>query len=65
MAERCVCLPFVVKPVVNGVGLQQILQQIRKTICHEEPRKTSIPPSMANAKSDCGSKQIVAFLGGL
>ena len=38
MAEKYVRLPFVVNPVVNGVHLLQLLLQIRKTICHEEPR---------------------------
>ena len=48
----------------QGVRLLQFLLQIRKIICHEEPRKTTIPPSVENAKSDCGSRQIVVFLGG-
>ena len=38
MAEKYICLPFVVKPVVNDADLLQLLLQIRKTTCHEEPR---------------------------
>ena len=36
--RKSVRLPFVVKPVVNGVHLLQKLLQIRETICHDKER---------------------------
>ena len=51
MAEHCVCLPFVVKPVVNGVGLLQILLQIRKTIRHEKREKATMGLQGENPKT--------------
>ena len=34
-------MPFA-KPVLNGVGLLQILLQIRETICHEKREKATM-----------------------